>query len=249
MQLGFKIVKRLILTIMQVLSLNGSRIWFDDSLLKTEPARCFDPNYWQQQDAITGKASGRGTTYFISTPQLPMALRHYWRGGLLGKLVKDQYFFTGWEKTRCAEEIKLLQLLAKGGVRVPRPVAARAVRCGLTYKADILTEQVANARDLVDVLQQRKLSESEWRDIGLLIGKMHALQVCHTDLNIHNILLDDKGQFWLIDFDKCYQSKGDKWKQGNLDRLYRSLRKEVQRFSIMWDESEWNWLYNSYKES
>lgn len=77
---------------------------------------------------------------------------------------------------------------------------------------------------------------------------MHNLQVCHTDLNIHNILLNDKGQFWLIDFDKCYQSKGDKWKPSNLERLQRSLRKEVQRFSILWDESEWNWLYSGYIE-
>lgn len=246
MQLGYKIVKRLILTHMQVISSKISRIWYDDSLLGKEPASWFDPAYWQQQEAITGQANGRGTTYFISTLKLPMALRHYWRGGLLGRLIKDQYVFTGWEKTRCAEEIKLLQLLAEGGVRVPRPVAARAVRCGLTYRADILTEQVANASDLVAVLQQRRLSEAEWRDIGQLIKKMHNLQVCHTDLNIHNILLNDKGQFWLIDFDKCYQSKGDKWKQSNLERLRRSLRKEVQRFSILWNENEWNWLYSGY---
>jgi len=233
---------------MKVISSNRSQIWFDASLLTEEPESCFEPAYWQRKDAITGQASGRGTTYFISTAKLPMALRHYWRGGLLGRLVKDQYLFTGWEKTRCAEELRLLKLLADGGVRVPKPVAGRAVRCGLTYRADILTEQVANAQDLVAVLQQRRLSEVEWQHIGQLIKKMHNLQVCHTDLNIHNILLDDKGQFWLIDFDKCYQRKGDSWKQGNLDRLLRSLRKEVQRFSILWDESEWNRLYNSYTE-
>lgn len=32
--------------------------------------------------------------------------------------------------------------------------------------------------------------------------KMHIASVNHTDLNIHNILIDDQGKVWAIDFDK-----------------------------------------------
>ncbi|ELR64001.1 3-deoxy-D-manno-octulosonic acid kinase [Photobacterium marinum] len=233
---------------MQVISSKNSRIWFDESLLMAEPENCFEPDYWQRNDAIIGQASGRGTTYFIQGKLLQMALRHYWRGGFFGRLVKDQYFFTGWDKTRSICEMRLLKLLSDGGVRVPRPVAARAVRNGFLYRSDILTEKVPNAKDLVAIMQQRRLTDSEWYTIGQLIRKMHDLWVCHTDLNIHNILLDDLGQCWLIDFDKCYQSKKEDWKQKNLDRLLRSLRKEVKRFSILWNESDWDRLVKGYMQ-
>ncbi|KLV07446.1 3-deoxy-D-manno-octulosonic acid kinase [Photobacterium aquae] len=232
---------------MQVITSTNSRIWFDPELLGDDPEASFDPAYWRGKSAITGQASGRGTTYFIDTPLLPLALRHYWRGGLLGRVVKDQYWFTGWDKTRCALEMGLLKTLAEGGVRVPRPVAARAVRCGLFYRADILTEKVPGARDLVAVLQQRSLSGDEWQAIGRMIRQMHDLGVCHTDLNIHNILLDGEGLCWLIDFDKCYRQAGDSWKQGNLDRLLRSLRKEVGRYGIQWQEVEWTLLLAGYQ--
>ncbi|UXI01450.1 3-deoxy-D-manno-octulosonic acid kinase [Photobacterium sp. TY1-4] len=234
---------------MQVISSTNTRIWFDEALLDAEPERSFDPQYWQQRGAMSGQARGRGTTYFIETPVLPMALRHYWRGGLLGKLIRDQYIFTGWDNTRCAQELQLLQLLAEGGVRVPRPVAARAVRCGVGYRADILTEKVPGAQDLVAVLQLRAMAPAEWAEVGQLIRQMHDLGVCHTDLNIHNILLDNQGQCWLIDFDKCSQRKGEAWKQQNLDRLLRSLRKELQRFSILWVEDDWEALMAGYRHN
>lgn len=68
---------------------------------------------------------------------------------------------------------------------------------------------------------------------------MHAAQVNHTDLNIHNILIDDNDKVWIIDFDKCYQQKGDDWKKGNWDRLKRSFVKEVTKRNIHWSEEEW----------
>ena len=132
--------------------------------------------------------------------------------GLFGKLVEDAYWFCGWRKTRCAEEIALLDKLVRGGVRVPRPVAARAIRNGLVYRADILVEKIAEAKDLVGILQHQALPEAIWHAVGAMVRRMHDLQVCHTDLNSHNILLDSQQQIWLIDFDKCYEQAGDAWK-------------------------------------
>ncbi|MFA0229768.1 lipopolysaccharide kinase InaA family protein, partial [Vibrio sp. 10N.261.45.A7] len=70
-------------------------------------------------------------------------------------------------------------------------------------------------------------------------------QVNHTDLNIHNILIDENNTVWIIDFDKCYQQLGNSWKQGNLDRLKRSFIKELNKRQIKWDESEWNYVVNT----
>ncbi|MFC1502924.1 3-deoxy-D-manno-octulosonic acid kinase [Pseudomonadota bacterium] len=231
---------------MKELCFDSQRIWFDPNLLQEDPNVCFDPAFWQQDSKVIGSAQGRGTTWFVQGERLPMALRHYRRGGLFGKLVEDSYWFLGWSKTRCAEEMLLLHKLAQGGVRVPRPVAARAIRSGLTYRADILVEKIDNARDLVALLQKNSLPESVWLQIGATIRKMHDLQVCHTDLNAHNILLDGDGQVWLIDFDKCYEQSGSTWKENNLARLHRSFVKEQGKRGIQFQETCWQWLLQGY---
>lgn len=232
---------------MQHLTLPQSQVWFDEQLLTEDPRLCFDANFWQQQNAVIGSAQGRGTTWFVGGDKIDMALRHYRRGGLFGKLVADAYWFTGWQQTRSYQEFMLLQKLAQGGVNVPRPVAARAIKNGLTYQADILVEKVADAQDLVGLLIKRTLPESVWQQIGHMVAKMHQLQVNHTDLNAHNILLDEQGQVWLIDFDKCAEQGGFCWKQGNLDRLLRSFNKEIGKRNIQFSDNNWQALMSGYQ--
>lgn len=210
------------------------KIWFDDALLLEDPSQCCNPEFWQQNGKVLGSATGRGTTWFVQLQQTQGALRHYRRGGLFGKLVADSYWFCGWEKTRSYQEFMLLNHLRDAGVNVPRPIAARVQKYGLLYKADLLSEKVPNARDLVSILQESPISDELYRKIGREIRKMHDAQVNHTDLNIHNILIDDQKKVWIIDFDKCYQQSGNRWKQGNLERLKRSFEKEVCKRGINW---------------
>jgi len=215
-------------------------IWFDEALLAEDPTQCFDSEFWHQQGKITGSATGRGTTWFVDGEKCPAALRHYRRGGLFGKLVKDHYWFTGWEQTRSYQEFQLLNTLIEAGVNVPKPIAARAVKRTFCYQADLLSERIANARDLVSILQQRALPDEMYAKIGREIRKMHDAQVNHTDLNIHNILIDNQDKVWIIDFDKCFQQDGDSWKQSNLERLKRSFEKEVSKRNIHWSIEQWN---------
>ncbi|MDA0130291.1 3-deoxy-D-manno-octulosonic acid kinase [Vibrio sp. MarTm2] len=223
-------------------------IWYDDEYLLEDPAKAFDVAYWQKEGRVVGSAQGRGTTWFVQTKTLTAALRHYRRGGLFGKLVSDSYWFKGWQSTRSYAEFMLLKQLAEAGVNVPKPIAARATKFGLSYKADLLSEKVADASDLVDVLQERRLSAQEYQVVGREIGKMHRAGVNHTDLNIHNLLLDCHGKAWIIDFDKCYQQSGTNWQQGNLDRLLRSFRKELNKRAIQWTEEDFNHLLDGYKQ-
>ncbi|GEA61385.1 3-deoxy-D-manno-octulosonic acid kinase [Vibrio comitans NBRC 102076] len=213
------------------------------------PEMCFEAPYWFIHNKIVGSAKGRGTTWFVQLDSLQGALRHYRRGGLFGKLVKDQYWFSGWEQTRSFQEFALLQHLRNKGVNVPRPIAARADKFGPFYTADLLSERIPNANDLVAKLQVSSLSAEVYESIGRQIKRMHLAQVNHTDLNIHNILLDESNKVWIIDFDKCSELTGDDWKQGNLDRLKRSFHKEVKRFSIHWRESDWEHLLRGYRSS
>jgi 3-deoxy-D-manno-octulosonic acid kinase len=224
---------------MKIIQTRIQTIWYDDVLLKEPPEQCCDPEFWQQQEKVIGSAQGRGTTWFVALDTIHAALRHYRRGGLFGKLVKDHYIFIGWEKTRSYQEFQLLNTLIAAGVNVPKPIAARAIKRTFCYQADLLSEKIPHARDLVSLLQEKPIAKELYQKISVEIKKMHEAQVNHTDLNIHNILIDDKEQVWIIDFDKCYQQEGDKWKQSNLDRLKRSFIKEVEKSNIHWNENEW----------
>ena len=225
----------------------NTRVWYDESLVSEPEKALFDIEYWQSLNAVVGSATGRGTTWFVQLDTMQAALRHYRRGGLFGKLVKDHYWFSGWDKTRSAEEFQLLLTLTEAGVNVPKPIAARAVKTGLTYQADLLSERIPNAKDLVSILQEQALPAETYRKVGQEIAKMHGANVNHTDLNIHNILIDTHEKVWIIDFDKCCQQAGSEWQRTNLDRLLRSFRKEQRKRSIHWQEDEFNHLLAGYK--
>ena len=228
---------------MKTLTSDKQIIWFDEALIsEVDVSNAFDIAFWQQQNKVVGSAQGRGTTWFVQLEMIQAAWRHYRRGGFFGKLIADSYLFQSWQKTRCFQEWQLLALMREQGIQVPRPIAARAVKSGISYRADLLSEKIPNAQDLVSILEKQPLDAVMYRKIGDEIRKMHQAQVNHTDLNIHNILIDDKEQVWLIDFDKCYQQSGDNWKQGNWDRLKRSFEKELKKRQIYWSAAEFELL-------
>lgn len=227
---------------------NTHIIYFNAALLVEPATHVFDIDYWHNNDLIIGSAQGRGTTWFVQLNKLAGALRHYRRGGLFGKLVKDHYFFYGWAKTRSIAEFHLLTTLHEAKVNVPRPIAARAIKKRLTYQADILCEKIPNARDLVSILTSVNLSRNTYQKIGEQIRKMHHCQVNHSDLNIHNVLIDDKNKVWIIDFDKCKKQQGEHWKEANLKRLKRSFNKELKKRNINWKEQDWQSLIEGYEK-
>lgn len=226
---------------------NSQFICFNTELLIEPAKQVFEIDYWRQNNLIIGSAQGRGTTWFVQLNKLAGALRHYRRGGLFGKLIEDNYFFSGWEKTRSIAEFYLLIELRKAQVNVPRPIAARAIKKGLTYRADLLSEKIANANDLASLLETAPLSKKIYQKIGEQVHKMHHCQVNHSDLNIHNVLIDNNDNVWIIDFDKCKKQSGEHWKEANLKRLKRSFNKELKKRAINWSETDWLALIEGYK--
>jgi 3-deoxy-D-manno-octulosonic acid kinase len=235
---------------MKTIALDKQMIWYDDTLITDSVELSFDVSYWAAREAVIGSAQGRGTTWFVRLSHqnvMEAALRHYRRGGLFGRLVKDHYWFTSWEKTRSYQEFQLLKKLHEAGVNVPKPIAARTIKKTLCYQADLLSEKIPSSQDLVSILQKRPLLAQQYEMIGKEIRKMHDAQVNHTDLNIHNILIDAEGTIWLIDFDKCYEESDHRWKENNLDRLFRSFQKELNKRHIKWSEKEWEHLLFGYE--
>ncbi|WP_394242641.1 3-deoxy-D-manno-octulosonic acid kinase [Vibrio astriarenae] len=221
-------------------------IWYDDTLIKDPSLPIFDSNYWEKENKIVGSAKGRGTTWFIQLDEIQAALRHYRRGGTFGKLVKNQYCFMGWEKTRSFQELSLLEHLLEQGVNVPKPIAARAKRSGLSYRADLLSERIPGARDLVSLLSDAPLTPQLYEKIGQEIAKMHNAGVNHSDLNIHNILIDQNQKVWIIDFDKCGLTQSASIMESNIARLLRSFEKEKIRKQIHWQKRDFKVLNEAY---
>ena len=212
-------------------------------------AEMFSPAYWQAQNAITGSAQGRGTTYFVQHQDHHWVLRHYYRGGLIGKLIHDSYLFTGLNNTRAIQEYLLLAQLHSWQLPAPRPIACRVKRTGLYYQADIISERISGAEDLYTRLLREPVSDTLWQKIGETIALFHQKQVYHHDLNIHNILLDEHNKVWLIDFDQGQIKTGSGWQQDNMSRLLRSFNKEKTKHSNMhWQEGDWQTLLNSYQQ-
>ena len=79
-------------------------------------------------DLLLGSSKGRGITWFLNTQAelgVNVVLCHYYRGGLFGKIVKDQYLFNWLENTRAFQEFSLLEKLHEWHLPVPRPVALK----------------------------------------------------------------------------------------------------------------------------
>lgn len=228
----------------------GHFVLFDDALTAVPGAETFDPGVWQASGDIVGEATGRGTTFFIRRPDTTWVLRHFKRGGLVGKLLNDQYIYTGLARSRPFAEFKLLHAMREAGLNAPQPVSAQVVRSGLIYRADLITLMIPHSRDLHDVLCERELTDLEWSQVGYAVARMHNAQVYHHDLNVRNLMLDDSGNIWVIDLDRCYLRKGDFWKVQTLNRLARSLNKELARNSTFhFTENNWRTLINAYHEA
>jgi len=187
----------------------------------------FDVSYWQSQDKISGTNHGRGITYFIQHATLHMVLRRYLRGGLIAKFIAQTFVFTGLTRTRVYQEIALLEYMRTCHLPVPRPIAGKISRhLGLFYRNQLLIERIPNAQDLHAYLLQQPLAVEVWTELGRIIARMHLAGVDHHDLNIENILLDQQGKLWLIDFDKCGGFNPETWPVANIARLARSIRKK-----------------------
>lgn len=258
----------------QLYSKNKHHILYDAQQIPQISEHWFQPEWWQNKANITEPTGGRGQAFFIrpydspsqSTNQqasvqtkntpvtsqnqqpLEFVLRHYRRGGLIAKLIQDQYIYTSLTQSRPWQEFELTKTLFQQGLPVPRPLAAHIERQGLFYRADLLTERLPNAKPFAEYLDsnnQQKNSDQLWQNVGETIARFHQAGLNHFDLNANNILLDNSGQVWLIDFDRCHFSNlsETKWQEANIQRLQRSILKLTRQTEL---PEAWSYLYENY---
>jgi 3-deoxy-D-manno-octulosonic-acid transferase len=223
----------------------GQTLWFDPAQVAEATAALFTPPSSESTALATG--SGRGQAYRVALDHGEGVLRHYRRGGLMARISPDRYLGRSPLSSRAMNEFTLLRRLRAWDLPVPAPVAARQVRGLLGHTADIVVAMIPQTRNVAQALSEGPLPAADCIALGRAIRQLHDRQVFHSDLNCHNLLLDAQGRAWIVDFDKCGVRPGEAWKQENLERLRRSLRKEQGRRSpFHWDEARWDDLLKGY---
>lgn len=207
------------------INVSGGAILFDDTLAKEMNNEKFCAAHHLANGGMIGSAGGRGTVSFVRGEDEEWAIRHYQRGGLIGRWLDDHFFWAGETRARSFAEWRLLLELRARGLPVPTPVAARFLRHGLAYTADLITVRIPGALPLSRRLADNRIGDKDWQGIGSGVRRFHEAGVYHADLTGHNILLGQSGSMYLLDFDRGRIRAPGAWRGGNLARLKRSLRK------------------------
>lgn len=182
-----------------------------------------------------GVLHGRGPAPIVTTPSGRWVVRRYQRGGrVAAPLLRDRYLRVG--AARPLREAHASAEARRRGIPTPRVVAGAVYPAGAFYRADLVTEYVADAVDLARLLFEQQRAPDERLDVldavGRLIARAAAAGIEHPDLNAKNVLVVPGGASpLLLDLDRCRVhpegERGDAERM--LGRLERSLRKHERR--------------------
>ena len=212
-------------------------IRYDAGIIFRPERSLFDPSN-QLLEARPVAEGGRNAAWYVRAGDHDAVLRHYRRGGLAAKISTNRYLWMGEQQVRSFSELEILAELHRAGLPVPRPYAAAYWRAGPTYRAAIILERLHGVRALAS-----SLDVADCEQVARSIYAMHEHGVWHADLNAYNVLLDEDGRAWLIDFDKARRTALSlERRSANLLRLRRSLAKVAGAAGITW----WDGLSRSY---
>ncbi|WP_428820128.1 3-deoxy-D-manno-octulosonic acid kinase [Microbulbifer sp. MCCC 1A16149] len=228
---------------------NGlANVIYDEDIVSADCEKLFDLA-WLQANSHCAQVE-RGKAVMFEHDGVELVYKQYHRGGLAGRLVEKTYLYSRLANTRVWREFNMLRAMRALGLPVPRPAAARCVSVPpLVYRGALITERVADSKNLTEVLCERPVENADWEKLGELIARFHAENVYHADLNASNILLTGSGDFYLIDFDKgvIRDSLSPQDAESNVSRLRRSLDKLQGKHSpFHFSDDNWRALTSGY---
>ncbi len=245
----------------KISKIGNSYILYDASIIAEPTLQLFNRDYHtnpssrqnKSESSLSGEQQGgigRAPVVYFSQGEKSLVLKHYYRGGAVASILKDRYLGFSIIKSRAFREFRLLKKMNGLGLPVPIAVAAHANKGVLSYRADLITEELKQVETLSDVLSNSVLGDENWQEIGRCIKRFHQHDIYHADLNARNILLTKSLEVYLIDFDNSYIRLGSNvWKMANLSRLKRSLLKfKNNTDGFNFDEDDWSAFLDGYKE-
>ncbi|MCZ6487212.1 MAG: 3-deoxy-D-manno-octulosonic acid kinase [Gammaproteobacteria bacterium] len=232
----------------QLIEFKRCYILHDEDIIGNLEPQQFDRAYWQDKSEYETVFGGRGGSIKISINGQPSILRRYLRGGMVRRLSKDRYLWFGKTRTRPWREWAIMRRAIDAGMPVPRPLGICVSRSGLLYRAAIITACLENTETLAERLTNSVLDQKSWYHLGLLLRRFQEHGFRHADLNANNLLIDQQGQFFIIDFDKARQMKNlEDWQWLTLRRLQRSLEKINRAQNLHYRTTDWQALMDGYQ--
>jgi tRNA A-37 threonylcarbamoyl transferase component Bud32 len=158
-----------------------------------------------------------------------VVIKGYRRGGLYGKINSRNYL--RWGATRGEKEFEILRKVRNLGVRAPEPLAFAYYNyffCGsLFYRAWLITREVTNsvtlsALSVNDSSKAFKLTH----DLAVPLNLLITHKIFHVDLHPGNVLVNERDELILLDFDKAEYFKG------SVDELRRYYLRRWRRAVI-----------------
>jgi 3-deoxy-D-manno-octulosonic acid kinase len=212
---------------------------------------------WGAQGEGDDLAGGRGGAAARAAPgpgptnTARWVSRHYRRGGWVAPLLGDRYAAVGI--ARPFRELAASVAARARGVLTPAVVAGAVYRAGFVYRADLVTEEVPDARSLADWLRASRDGAAEadlLRRAGRAVRGLERARVVHADANAGNILMAREGPAWVVDLDRAAVLSQGAAQSGTRmrGRLERSLRKLYAIHGLAFGASAWDALRAGYED-
>ena len=151
--------------------------------------------------------TGQGATVFVKAvgPDQRDAdmLFKLWRSTAYRNLDDEKPFRSA--KRQIEVEALLDLLAARAGVRTPDVVALSELDDGTT----LLAHRGLRASGL-DTADADRLSDAVLRDLWTQVALLHRARLAHRDLRLANVMLDEDGRSWVVDFGFAEASASDR---------------------------------------
>jgi 3-deoxy-D-manno-octulosonic acid kinase len=198
-------------------------------LLSKETLSALVSVFQEKESDPTSRLEGRRPVSRLDLPQIgPVVVKHYRRGGWVARVNQKYYLRTG--KTRCQAEYEQMARAGRLGVNVPAPVTF-AFKGRFLYQGWLITREIANQQTLarLSLLAPGRLP-AVMASLRRQVSKLVADGLWHVDLHPGNVLVDDRGRVFLVDFDKTRTFRGAKLQL--LNKYRKRWRRAVKKHGL-----------------
>lgn len=145
---------------------------------------------------------GRGQTGAHELPHYGRVfVKRYAHGGLLRSITRGRFLCVGPIRSRA--EFEMLERVRALGVNAPKPYVY--VTCGsFVYSTWLIMEEIPNTKSLVELSAQDSDGlQDAMRKLSVQLLTLIKNNILHVDLHPGNVLVNEAGAVFIIDFDKA----------------------------------------------